>query len=107
MFDKNNSLSLVVPSKIAKETHNKFGTKKSPAYGKRNLSISNNRTFDERATDNFDTIEPLDFNTRMNMINQKHAAKLQGIKNHRYKLKSLMDQKCRSGSNRKKSSNSK
>ena len=106
MFNKNNSLSLVVPSKIAKDIKHTIGGKKSPGYGKRNLSMSNNRTYDER-NNKFDTIDPLDFNARMNLLGNSNMAKYEGLRNHRYKLNALMDQKRKSGSSRKKSSNSK
>lgn len=103
-LDKNNSLSLVVPSRITKEN---LYDNKSPAYGKRNMSMGTNKTYDERKSGEFHTINPLDFDARMNLLNQSTIAKYEGLRNHRYKLYALMQQKRRSGSYRKKSSNSK
>lgn len=101
LYDKNNSLTLVGDPKLTKE----YTSKKTPS-GKRNLSMSNQNTYDGRNSREFKTINPLDFDARMNLIKQSNFARYEGIRNHRYKLQSLINQKKRSGS-RRKSSNSK
>ena len=105
MYEKNNSFSLVGPNRLSKEYYTN-SNKKSPTYGKRNLSMGSNKTYDERnKSSEFLTINPLDFEARMSLIKQSNLGKINGLRNNRYKLHSLM-QKKRSGS-RRKSSNSK
>lgn len=105
MYEKNNSFSLVPASKFTKDLNDTSG-KKSPYYSKRNMSFTNNKTIDDRASGEFSTINPLDFDARMSLLKQSNMAKYEGLRNHRNKLHALIQQKRRSGS-RKKSSNSK
>ena len=74
--------------------------KKSPGYGKRNFSLGNQRTYDDRNSHKFNGIGPLDFDTRMNILNSSSLTNHERI-NNRYKLHSLMDQKRKSASGRK------
>jgi len=106
LYDKKNSLSMVVPSNIVNELRNSSGAKKSPGYVQRNMSIGTNKTYDDRKSGEFSIINPLDFDTRMNLINKSNMAQYEGLRNHRYKLNSLINKNRRSGS-RKKNSNSK
>lgn len=105
MYEKNNSFSLVGPARIPSDFRDS-SSKKSSAYGKRNSSMTNQKTFDERKSSDFKTMNPLDFDARMNLLKQSDLAKYEGLRKHRYKLQSLIQEKRRSGS-RKKSSNSK
>ena len=105
MYEKNNSFSIVGPSRITSEFRDS-SSKKNSAYGKRNSSMTNQKTFDERKSSDFRTMNPLDFDARMNLLKQSDLARFEGLRKHRYKLQSLIQDKRRSGS-RKKSSNSK
>jgi len=99
-YDKGNSLSLVAPARIAHDLNDYKLGKKSPVYGKRNFSLGNQRTYDERNSNKFNGIGPLDFDTKMNILNNSSMTNHERI-NNRYKLHSLIDQKRKSSSNRK------
>lgn len=100
MYDKNNSLTLIGGNKLGKGQGN-FSKKNSG--GKRNLSMSNQNTYDGRKSTEFKTINPLDFNVRMNLVRKSNMAKYEGVRNNRYKLQSLINQKKRSNLRRKRS----
>lgn len=106
LMDKNNSLSLVAPFKFGTELKDGTPGKKSPGYGKRNASMGNHRTYDDRKS-RLSSINPLDLDARLSLLNNSNMSKYKKLRNHRYKLHTLIEQKRKSASNRKKSSNSK
>lgn len=105
-YNKNNSLSLVV-NNGAKNLNDSFTVKKSPTYGKRNMSLNNHRTFDESNAQKHETATLLDLDSKLSLLSKNPNKKLSGIRNYRYKLHALIEQRKKFGSNRKKSSNSK
>ena len=66
----------------------------------RNFSLGNQRTYDDRNSHNFNGVGSLDFDTRMNIINNSSLTNHEKI-NNRYKLQSLEDHKRKSASGRK------
>ena len=102
-YPKTNSLSMVVPSHITRNLKNSLSSKKSPDYGKRNMSLNNNRTFDDRGQVP-ETMGLLDLDSKLSLLSKNPKTggkKFNNIGNHRYKLRSLIDQKQRNASNRK------
>jgi hypothetical protein len=104
MYEKNNSFSNIGHSRGSE--FREHSSKKGSAYGKRNSSMGNHNTFDDSKSSGKNGMGQIDFNDRINLLKQSDLAKLEGLKKHRYKLQSLIQQTRRSGS-RKKSSNSK
>jgi hypothetical protein len=64
----------------------------------RNMSMGTNNTYDIRNSGEFSIINPLDFDSKMNLVSKTNMTKYEQLKNHRYKLRSLIQQKKRSGS---------
>jgi hypothetical protein len=104
MYEKNNSFSNIGHSRVS--DFREHSSKKGSAYGKRNSSMGNHNTFDDSKSSSKNGMSQIDFDARINLLKQSDLARLEGLKKHRYKLQSLIQQTRRSGS-RKKSSNSK
>ena len=85
---------------MAHDSHDFKIGKKSPGYGKRNFSLGNQRTYDDRNSHKFNGIGPLDFDTRMNILNSSSLTNHERI-NNRYKLHSFNGSKRKSASGRK------
>ena len=105
--DKGNSLSFVVPERISYDMNSSSITNKSPGYIQRNINITNHRTYDDRAPNALDFVNPQDFKTKMDFINNQNLTKYERLMNHRYKLQALMDQKRKSVPGKVKNSNNK
>jgi len=105
-YDKTNSSSFLLPSKMPKSLKDTLSNKKNPTYGKRNMSFGNQWTIDE-CKQKHDTAALLDLETKLNIFNRNKISKLEGIRNNRYKQYPIFDQKSKHASNRKRSSNSK
>ena len=74
---------------------------KSPGFAQRNIIIGEHRTYDERAQNALDFVNPLDFKTKMDVMNDQNLTKYERLMNHRYKLQALMDHKRKSVPERK------